>query len=98
MSDEQPIEKTKAELFNESPDRFIDIQDCAIIIMRDKETKILYPRAGESRITYDETYVVAGKCEDELRGLRGMMIKQNQSKIVKPNGNFLQNLRHGIKK
>ncbi len=83
-----PIQKTKAEIFAEDPDRFIDTHDLIIAIVKG-ENQSLLPLVGAKGISGIETFAVAGIVEEIMTSIRAQMRERAQATkpvIVSPNG------------
>ena len=91
----EPEAKTKAELFAENPDRFIDSAECPLLVIRDIESGQLKNISINCDI--DESFIIEGRMAEAFRAYRAAL-RQKMAKtglsVVKKNGNgFLGGLR-----
>lgn len=88
-------EKSKAELFQENPDRFEDLKNCLLVVKRDPESKKLF--VLNQCETIEESFIVEGYVKDANMAFRAATrVRAAQTGIAKPNG-FLNGIR-GLKK
>ena len=100
MSDgpnQEPVEKSKEELFQENPERFEDLKNCLLVVKRDPETKrLLVLNQSES---IDESFIIEGYVRDAMVAFRAAVRAEAKSNIVKPNGKGIMNFaRNGFRK
>ena len=91
---EETPQKTKAELFAENPDRFVDLTEIVFAIFRDPETNKI-SRTLTQMESIEESFVVEGRTRESCETFRMMVrTKAAQTKsiqVVKGNGKGIMN-------
>lgn len=84
MSEEIKPEKTKAELFAEAPDRFVNMDDLVVATLRTEKGMSIYVNP------HSRAELIKAKAEVEVALLREIFaldaMAASEKKIVKPNG------------
>ena len=90
-------EKSKAELFAENPDRFVDLAEIVFAVFRDPETGEVNKTLPQCR-SIQETYIAEGYTRDSLALYRAALREKSKaSRIVPANGKnpgFIAGLRN----